>query len=167
MVGAGASSQTLVLPDANTAATATDRSFEKCYKNSGTCPITGAFDSVQWDNGSGAAALPNWITFSTSGTTTQTVSITPPDGTIKGTHSIVAVFNPTNGADKTYTALTFTVGCEVASFAVSGAPGSNPTYDIFSQRSIISLTGLTFTQSPACGYTYTSSFAHTIPAGTA
>jgi len=62
-----------------------------------------------------------------------------------GTHSIIATFNPTNGSDKVYTALTFTVSCEVTSFAVSGAPGSNPTYDIFAQRSIINLTGVTYT----------------------
>jgi len=163
MVGAGASSQTLVPPDSNTSATSTDRAFEKCYKSGEAgCATTGAFDSVQWDNGSGATSLPSWITFSSSGTTTQTVSITPPDGTVKGTHSIIAVFNPTNGSDKTYTALTFTVGCEVSSFSVSGAPSSNPTYNIFTSRSIINLTGLTYTQSPACGYTFTSSYAHTI-----
>ena len=95
------------------------------------------------------------------------MSINPTDGTVKGTHSLIAVFNPTNGSDKTFTALTFTVGCEITSFAVSGAPGSNPTYDIFTSRSIINLTGLTYTQSPACGYTFTSSYAHTIPSGTA
>ena len=77
------------------------------------------------------------------------------------------MFNPTNGPDKTFTALTFTVGCEITSFTVSGAPASNPTYNIWTQRSIISLTGLTYTQSPACGYTFTSSYAHTIPSGTA
>ena len=86
---------------------------------------------------------------------------------MKGTHNLVAVFTPTNGSAKTYTALTFTVGCEITSFAVSGAPGSNPTYDIFTSRSIISLTGVTYTQSPACGYTFTNSFGHTIPSGTA
>ena len=63
--------------------------------------------------------------------------------------------------------MTFTVGCEITSFAVSGAPGSNPTYDIFAQRSIISLTGVTYTQAPACGYTFTNTFSHTIPSGDA
>ena len=79
----------------------------------------------------------------------------------------MATFNPTYGSDKVYNALTFTVGCEISSFAVSGAPVSNPTYDVFSTRSIIDLTGVTYTQSPACGYTYTSVYSHTIPAGTA
>ena len=128
---------------------------------------TGAFDSLTWDDGTGAAALPGWITFTSSTTTTQTIVITPVDGAVKGTHNIIAVFNPTNGVDKTYTALTFTVGCEITSFTVGGAPGSNPTYDVFTSRSIISLTSLTYTQVPACGYTYTSSYAHTIPGGTA
>lgn len=77
------------------------------------------------------------------------------------------MFTPTNGSAKTYTALTFTVGCEITSFTVSGTPASNPTYNIFTQRSIINLTGITYTQSPACGYTFSSSYAHTIPTGTA
>ena len=128
---------------------------------------TGAFDSLTWDDGTGAAALPGWITFTSSTTTTQTIVITPADGAVKGTHNIIAVFNPTNGVDKTYTALTFTVGCEITSFTVSGEPGSNPAYDVFTQRSIINLSAITYTQVPACGYTFTDAYAHTIPAGTA
>ena len=112
-----------------------------------------------WDDGSGAASLPNWISFTPSGSTTQTISINPPDGTAIGTHSIVANFSPYNGNDITYTALTFTVGCEITSFAVSGAPESNYTYNIFSETSIISLD---YVQSPACGYTFTNSLSHTI-----
>ena len=122
---------------------------------------------MTWDNGSGATTLPSWITFTSSGSTSQTVSINPTDGTVKGTHNLIAVFNPTNGNDKTFTALTFTVGCEITSFTVSGSPASNPTYNIWTQRSIINLTGMTYTQSPACGYTFSSSYAHGIPTGTA
>lgn len=140
-----ASTQTLILPESNTSARSTNAGFDKCYLDSADCAVTGAFDSLQWDDGTGAASLPGWITFTTSGTTTQTISINPTDGTMIGTHSIVATFNPTNGADKVYTALTFTVSCEVTSFAVSGEPGSNPTYDVFTQRSIINLTGVTYT----------------------
>ena len=128
--------------------------------------MTGAYDSLTWDDGTGAAALPGWITFTSSGTFDQTIAITVADGTVKGTHSIIAVFNPLYGSDKTFTALTFTVGCEISSFTVSGEPGSNPAYDVFAARSIISLTGVTYTQVPACGYTFTSAYAHTIPAGT-
>ena len=167
LAGTSTSTQTLATAVANTGATATNNAFAKCYEASGTCATTGAFDSLTWDDGTGAAALPSWITFTSSGSTTQTIAITPVDGTVKGTHNIIAVFNPTNGADKSYTALTFTVGCEITSFAVSGAPGSNPTYDIFTSRSIISLTGVTYTQAPACGYTFTNTFGHTIPSGTA
>ena len=167
LAGTGASSQNLVVPVASTAARSTDANFDKCYLTSNDCAETGAFDSLQWNDGSGATTLPSWITFTSSGTTTQSVSINPTDGTVKGTHHLVAVFNPTNGNDYTYTALTFTVGCEVTSFSVSGAPGSNPTYNIFDQRSIISLTGVTYTQSPACGYTFSNSFGHTIPSGVA
>ena len=167
LAGTGASSQNLVVPVASTAARSTNAAFDKCYLTSNDCAETGAFDSLQWNDGTGATTLPSWITFTSSGTTTQSVSINPTDGTVKGTHHLVAVFNPTNGNDYTYTALTFTVGCEVTSFTVSGAPGSNPTYDIFYSKKIIDLTGVTYTQSPACGYTFTNSFTSSIPSGVA
>ena len=170
LAGTGSSTQTLAVPGSNTDARTSNTAFDKCFidsDSSNDCATTGAFDSLTWDDGTGATTLPSWITFTSSGSTTQTVSITPTDGTVKGTHNLIAVFNPTNGSDKTFTALTFTVGCEITSFAVSGEPGSNPTYDVFTQRSIINLTGITYTQSPACGYTFTNSFAHTIPSGTA
>ena len=77
------------------------------------------------------------------------------------------MWTPTYGSAITFTALTFSVGCEITSFTVAGAPGSNPTYSVFSSRAIIPLTSVTYTQVPACGYTFTNSFGHTIPAGTA
>ena len=57
--------------------------------------------------------------------------------------------------------------CEITSFTVSGAPASNPAYDVFTARSTINLTGVTYTQVPSCGYTFVSTFGHTIPSGTA
>ena len=80
MAGTSASTQTLVLPEANTAARSTNAGFDKCYLDSNDCVTTGAFDSLQWDDGTGAASLPGWITFTSSGSTTQTISISPADG---------------------------------------------------------------------------------------
>jgi hypothetical protein len=134
LAGTGSSTQTLAVPGSNTGARTSNTAFDKCFidsDSSNDCATTGAFDSLTWDDGTGATTLPSWITFTSSGSTSQTVSITPADGTVKGTHNLIAVFNPTNGSDKTFTALTFTVGCEITSFAVSGEPGSNPTYDVF------------------------------------
>ena len=148
LAGTSASTQTLAVPVANTGARSTNAAYDKCYidgDSGNDCATTGAYDSLTWDDGTGATTLPSWITFSSSGTTSQTVSINPTDGTVKGTHNLIAVFNPTNGLDKTFTALTFTVGCEITSFTVSGAPASNPTYNIWTQRSIINLTGMTYT----------------------
>lgn len=153
------------MPAANTGARSTVAAFDKCYFNSGTCAVDGVIDSVTWDDGTGAAALPGWITFTSSGTLTQTVSITPADGTVIGTHSLIAVFNPTYGSDKTYTALTFTVGCEITSFTISGEPATQ-TYDVFTSRTILSMTSVVYTQVPACGYLFTSSYGHTITGST-
>lgn len=161
-VSTSASTQTLVLPVANTSARSTNAAFDKCYISSQACDEGGAFDSVTWDDGTGATTLPSWITFSSSGTTTQTVAITPPDGTVNGVHSLIAVFNPTNGADKTYTALTFTVTCQVASFTKPSAPTS-PSFDlsyvVFETPLTIDVSSLQYVQSPACGYTFTSSYS--------
>ena len=130
-IAAGVSSQTktLAIPVANTDARSTDAGFDKCYLIGSNCPETGAFTSVTWDDGTGATTLPNWITFTTSSSTTQTVDINPPDGTVIGTHNLVAVFNPTWGSDKTFTALTFEVTCQVTSWTVPSAPTS-PTFDL-------------------------------------
>lgn len=153
---------TLAVPVANTAARSTNTAFDKCYLSSQDCPTTGAYDSLTWDDGTGAAALPSWITFSSSGSTSQTVAINPPDGTVLGSHSLIAVFNPTNGADKTFTAYTFTVTCEVTSWTVPSAP-TEPTFDltyaVFETPLAIDISSLAYTQSPACGYTFTSVYS--------
>ena len=172
------SDQVLVKPDANTGAQTTNPSFQKCYIGVSPpgCSSDGEVTAIQWVFNGATASKPSWITWPVTGDTdTNTdsssrktkIQIAPVDGTQKGTHSILATWTPTNGSAVTYTALTFAVGCKITSFTVAGAPGSDPTYEIFSQRSIISLAAVTYTQVPACGYTFTNSFGHTIPAGTA
>ena len=41
-----ASTQTLILPEANTSARSTNTGFDKCYLDSNDCATTGAFDSL-------------------------------------------------------------------------------------------------------------------------
>ena len=166
------------MPVQNTDARTTNALFDKCYIGTSPpqCSADGQITAIQWNNGVTTAAKPSWITWPDTSETAANadstkrqinIIITPTDGTQKGTHSIIATWTPKYGSPITYTALTFTVGCEVTSFTVSGAPGSNPTYNIFEQRKIISLTGVTYTQVPACGYTFSNTFGHTIPSGTA
>ena len=69
ILAGASSSQTLAPPVENTGARTTDRAFDKCYLNSQACATTGSFTSLQWDNGTGAATLPSWITFTSSGST--------------------------------------------------------------------------------------------------
>ena len=64
--GVASVSKTLAPPVANTSARSTDAGFDKCYLTSSNCAETGAYDSVTWDDGTGAVALPSWITFTTA-----------------------------------------------------------------------------------------------------
>ena len=101
-------------------------------------------------------AKPSWITWPVSTEADGNaaaplkrqilISITPPDGTVKGTHSIVAVWTPKYGTNKQYTAITFTVGCEITSFTVSNTPSSAFTYSVFYPKKIISLTTVSYVQ---------------------
>jgi len=55
------------MPVANTAATATNPTFEKCYLNGGTCSLDGQIESIQWLKPDGTtAAKPTWITWPVS-----------------------------------------------------------------------------------------------------
>lgn len=68
------------------------------------------------------------------------------------------IWTPTEGSNTpTYTAVQITVTCEITSFTVSGTP-SNQAYDIWDPLKTIDLTGVTFTQSPACAYTFTGAY---------
>ena len=61
-----------------------------------------------------------------------------------------------------YTALSFTITCEVTGFTASNTPSSSFAYSIFSGTQVFSLNAVTYVQSPACGYTFTNTFGHTI-----
>jgi len=80
---------------------------------------------------------------------------------MKGTYNIIASWADGHGHTKSYTALTFTVGCEITSFQIkdSYAPPTF-TYNVFSSRKIVSLTAVVYEQVPACGYTFTNNFDH-------
>lgn len=78
------------------------------------------------------------------------------------------VYTPTAGSSNpTYTAVTITISCEITSWTISGAGSTSIAYSVFSPQTLINGSGLTFTQVPACGYTFTSSWAYTIPSGNA
>lgn len=120
-----------------------------------------ASSGIKYDDGtSGGTTLPTWITYTSSGSASQTVTIAPTDGTHAGTHTLFATYTSTHGDDPTYTAFIFTVTCEVTSFAVPSNP-SNVAYTLFTASNEIDLTSLVYVQTPACDYTYTSSLTWT------
>ena len=74
------------------------------------------------------------------------------------------MYTPTEGSSNpSYTAVTITITCEITSFAISGAGTTSVSYNVFYPMTIISGSGLTYTQSPDCRYTFTNSFTYTIP----
>lgn len=78
---------------------------------------------------------------------------------------VKVTFTPTEGStNPTYTAVTITVTCEVTGFTVGNAGTTSIAYNVFEPLKIIDASVLTYTQTPACGYTYTSSYTYTIPA---
>ena len=156
---------TVPVPTGNNAATSTVNDFQKCYLNGGTCAETGSYAAstgITYDDGStaGGVTLPSWITYTSSGSTVQTVTFDPPDGDYIGTHTVLALFTSTHGADPQYTAFVVTVTCEVASFSLPSNP-ADVSYELFTKSAGVDLRSLVYTQSPACGYTYTSTLTWT------
>ena len=91
------------------------------------------------------SALPAWITKTTSDTI---LSIAPTDGSVKASNDWVVkiVYTPTAGSNNpAYTAVTITVTCEIASWAISGAGTTSIAYNVFESTKIIDGSGLTFT----------------------
>ena len=79
---------------------------------------------------------------------------------------VVVVYTPTKGANNpSYTAVTITVTCTVTGFSVSNPGTTSHTYNTWDNLKVISGATLTYTQTPACGYTFTNSFSYTIPSG--
>ena len=128
----------------------------------GSCATTGSFTAVTL---TGGTALPSWIV--SDGTA---LAIAPTDGSVKASNDwvVIVTYTPTEGSNNpAYTAVTITVSCEVASFAISGAGTTSFTYATFGALQVIDGSTLVFTQSPACGYTFTNSWSYTIPSGDA
>lgn len=125
-----------------------------------TCDATGVFTTVTLADDS---ALPAWITWSAS----TSLVIAPTDGTAlaNSPYTLKYVYTPVDGflvdgsSLPTYSGLTLTVTCDVTSFTTGNTP-STQAYNIFDDLKMIPLTGVTFTQDPACGYTYTLAYTY-------
>ena len=164
-------SPTIPPPAANTGARTGNAAFDACYYPAGvaSCPITGSFQagSVKYDDGStaGGIALPSWITFSSTGSESQTITINPPDGSYNGVHTLFATFSATHGTGLAdYTALRFTVTCTLTSYTMPAVP-AEPTFDlsyiIFDPIMTIDLSTLTYTENPTCNYAVTTAITWT------
>ena len=112
---------------------------------------------------SDGSALPSWVTFTSTGNKVQTISLAPADGTAIGTHTIKVVFDPTNGSDVSYSALTVTVTCQVTSVTAPAAPTTNLQYYVFAATNYKhDFASATYTQVPNCGYAKTDDWAWTL-----
>ena len=90
--------------------------------------------------------------------------MTPTSGSQNGDYTVTVTFTPTEGINiPTYTATIISVTCTVDSFSAPVEPSSDLSYEIFSPAHTIKVTG-DYIQSPPCGYTFQSSFTHTIEA---
>ena len=101
------------------------------------------------------SALPSWITHSGG-----VLTVAPTSGSVmtSNPYSIKVVYTPTYGSNTpTYTAVDITVTCEVTSLSISNTP-SDQAYTIFDKTSFIDLSGVTYTQSPSCDYTFSVSY---------
>lgn len=139
---------TVPAPTSDDSLKTTINDFEKCFLGSG-CPDTGQFlanTGIKYDDKttSGGTTLPSWITYTSSGTRTQSITISPPDGTVIGTHTLFATFSSTHGADPFYTAFVFTVTCEVTSFSLPSNP-ADVSYTLFTSSLEVDLTSLVYT----------------------
>ena len=84
-----------------------------------------------------------------------------------GTWTLEITQTTTNGDDPVWDGVVITVGCTIASIAADAAPtepGTDLTYDLYDGPLILDLSTWAYTQTPSCAYTFTSSYAWTIPA---
>ena len=152
------------LPTADTSNTATNNAFAKCYAGASPpgCASTGSFSSsdIKLDDGTASGtSLPSWMTFTSSGTSSQTLSLAPTDGTALGTHNIKVIFTSTYGPNPDYTALTIVISCQVTSITQPAAPTTNLSYNVYDATITHDFTSATYTQVPDCGYAVTNSFS--------
>ena len=151
---------TLPLPSVASNAYTIKPAMRSCTANS--CATTGAFTTVTL---TGGTALPGWITLKESNTK---IDIAPTAGSVMASNPwvVVVVYTPTKGSNNpSYTAVTITVTCTVTGFSVSNPGTTSHTYNTWDNLKVISGATLTYTQTPACGYTFTNSFSYTIPTG--
>ena len=151
------SSPTILVPTSNTDARSTSLAFDNCYDDEGSCPTTGAFTSILQSDGN---ALPSFITFISTSEETQTITVAPIASTDIDVWELQATFVPTNGGTITYSAIVITVTCTVTGFAAPDDP-SALTYNVFGAANFVDVSTLMYTQTPSCGYDYTSSFTWT------
>ena len=160
MAGTSASDQVLVKPDQNTGARSSNAAFDNCYIGNAPpgCSADGVITAILWDNGTGDAAKPSWITWPPASDTDVNadnssrdtkITITPPDGTVNGNHNIKVTWTPTYGSAYTYIALTFKVDCQVTSFTKPSAPvdgqnGFDLSYVIFETPLTIDVSTLAY-----------------------
>ena len=109
------------------------------------------------------SALPSWMRFTSTGTNSQTITLMPTDKSQIGTYTIKVVFDPTNGSDVSYSALTVTVACAVTSVTAAAAPTSNLQYYVWADTNYVhDFASATYTQVPDCGYAKTDVWAWTL-----
>ena len=167
------SAETIPVPVANTSNRSTNAGFDYCYASNSeaadSCDLGGTFGagSITYDDGvtSGGTTLPSWITFSSSGSSTQTVQIDPPDGSyMSQTHTLFATYTSTYGPDLTYTAMTITVICTITNYDMPTTP-AEPTFDlsyiVFAAPMVIDLSTLAYTEQPTCNYEFTEAITWT------
>lgn len=151
-------------PTPDTSLTTTIPEFEQCYLNAGACSTSGQYavgGIIYDDNSVSGAALPAWVTYTTSGTTAQPVNFDPTYTEI-GVHDFLATFTPTYGAPVQYTAFTITVQCLVTGFMLPTAPlQAATTYVVYDDMLSADIHALGYSQIPACNYPYTVAYTWT------
>lgn len=152
------------LPIQDTANTANDATFAKCFLAGGTCPSTGTFPiaNVKYADGtSSGAALSGytWLTITQSADNTQTLNVAPVAASHIGVHNIIVNFDSTFGPNPTYTALTITVTCQVTSITPPAAPVSDLSYSVYeASNTVHDFTTAAYVQTPPCNYAVTNNF---------
>jgi hypothetical protein len=116
-----------------------------------------------YEDNIGGAALPAWVSFTTSGTAAQTVTFSPTYAEI-GTHEIIAIFTPDHGSAARYTAMRLTVECTITAFTKPSNP-ADFTYNVWDPMLPIQMQGAGGIyypiQAPACNYPLTLSYTYT------
>ena len=144
-VAVGASETlTVPVPAADTTKKSTINVFDKCYQNSGSCPVTGKFLATTGITLANGSALPSWITYTTTNNMVQTIVIAPTAGSQVGSTTLLATYTSDNGPDPTYTAFVFSVTCAVTGITKPSNP-AHVAYTLFTKSVTVDLTSLVYT----------------------